>query len=603
MPYNAIALPPGVFSAFVLVAAFLSIPLCEASNVPLCEEPLVMETKIPLTVVQVTGTHNSYHIAPEDDVMKYCGSGSADNEAENLCNTVATFNYTLPPMLEQVEAKIRNFEIDFWWHPETDSFKVIHVPRYDIHSICNDPQSCYMDIVRWSTQNEDHVPITINFEFKGRLTAQDMCKAITTETLPGCLYKLPGFKSWIEAGNGDYTPSEGDLESIGACNQFFKRIEEPCPKYYSCVYDGLKDAGEDGSVLPAFENYQKVLMRCNDNLPVLRGNWTDTITDKERRYVAEKFRTQLLTDIGEDKLIMPKHILDCPSLGDEDATELNLGKAIQKCGWPSLAFGRGKFIIGMDSNPYEDHDMTYPHHRPLDEWVAFPMFEVPSFDDKYAAWVKYNDPIVQLQNITDAVPKGFLVRTRPDMGDHVPGPEDDPGYQKRRDTGMDSSAQLLSTDYPTKKDANGNDLPQFRSGLIEPFRIAPRCSPHAIESGLCPSVLSIEDEHDLGCTQNGEYDGKRKHYLSSITDSWAFVVSLLLILFLLTVLVVYAAGGSKALLAGLRSLLGSSGKDDYEYKADLQSNLYSENGHDLDSRDEDEEQEQVEEDDIDSQPY
>ena len=59
--------------------------------------------------IQVFGTHNSYHIAPDS-------------------TTVAEWNYTHDPLDVQLDKGIRQFEIDVVWDPEREVIAVQHVP-------------------------------------------------------------------------------------------------------------------------------------------------------------------------------------------------------------------------------------------------------------------------------------------------------------------------------------------------------------------------------------------------------------------------------------------------------------------------------------------
>ncbi|NLN93669.1 MAG: hypothetical protein GX130_10235 [Candidatus Hydrogenedens sp.] len=105
--------------------------------------------------IQVIGTHNSYHIAPDEALMEACLS--VDRRARQ-------WQYTHDPLDIQFDKGVRSLELDI--HPFLSGFKVFHVPVVDEGSHCPELKDCLATMLLWSLDHPEHVPITILFEFK-----------------------------------------------------------------------------------------------------------------------------------------------------------------------------------------------------------------------------------------------------------------------------------------------------------------------------------------------------------------------------------------------------------------------------------------------------
>jgi hypothetical protein len=136
-----------------------------------------------LNQMQVIGTHNSYHIAP--DILTY---SLFDARAEAL-------DYTHQPMTAQLDAGIRGFELDVFvddaggryahpisivgrWHDarfDAPGFKVLHIPDMDQESICPTLAGCLQDMAAWSALHSEHVPVFVMLE----------CVAVDVPSFPG----------------------------------------------------------------------------------------------------------------------------------------------------------------------------------------------------------------------------------------------------------------------------------------------------------------------------------------------------------------------------------------------------------------------------------
>lgn len=98
-----------------------------------------------LDQLQIKGTHNSYHLAPESPLLPELG-------------------YSHPPLAEQLEQGIRQFELDI--HPQADGYGVYHIPGIDERTTCATLAACLGEIEAWSAANPWHHVLFIFIEPK-----------------------------------------------------------------------------------------------------------------------------------------------------------------------------------------------------------------------------------------------------------------------------------------------------------------------------------------------------------------------------------------------------------------------------------------------------
>lgn len=108
--------------------------------------------------IQVIGTHNSYHVRPDNLAMLMQFQAEA-----------AAWDYTHPPLDVQLDRGVRNFELDLF-HAVV-GFEVYHVPHFDEETTCRRLEDCLATIRAWSDAHPQHVPISIHLEFKVREAA------------------------------------------------------------------------------------------------------------------------------------------------------------------------------------------------------------------------------------------------------------------------------------------------------------------------------------------------------------------------------------------------------------------------------------------------
>ncbi|EMI51915.1 Ca2+-dependent phosphoinositide-specific phospholipase C [Rhodopirellula sallentina] len=149
---------------------------------------------LPLSKFQAIGTHNSYHVAP-DALVNSVVSTVKPSES-------GAWEYTHPPLPQQLQSGIRQFELDLYrdpkggkfahptllsltkWIPEAEGggakqkfdpdgrlnhpgTKVLHVPGVDFHSNVYTLTQALEQILDWSRKHPDHFPIFVLLELKG----------------------------------------------------------------------------------------------------------------------------------------------------------------------------------------------------------------------------------------------------------------------------------------------------------------------------------------------------------------------------------------------------------------------------------------------------
>jgi hypothetical protein len=144
---------------------------------------------------------------------------------------------------------------------------------------------------------------------------------------------------------------------------------------------------------------------------------------------------------------------------DVRGTHKTLEEAVLQDGWPKLDWARSKVVFVLDQ---ERVTPFYTDGHPLLEGRMMFTNGKPGTPD--AAFVKLNDPTSP--EISKLVSKGYLVRTMTDGGARAVRT----GDGTRRDQGMASGSQILSTDYPFDWRAEGSGYNVAIPGKV-------RCNP------------------------------------------------------------------------------------------------------------------------------
>ncbi len=112
-----------------------------------------LDDKLRLNHLQMKGTHNSYHIQPENP--------QADE-----------WRYTHLPLADQLEKQgVRQFELDVHYHSDEGRFHVYHLPTLDDRSTCALFTDCLTQLLTWSNAHPGHHPLFVYIEPKDDIDA------------------------------------------------------------------------------------------------------------------------------------------------------------------------------------------------------------------------------------------------------------------------------------------------------------------------------------------------------------------------------------------------------------------------------------------------
>ena len=118
----------------------------------------------PLNELQFVGSHNSYKLAIEPEIMAQLVDASP--------RIAGSMEYWHEPLARQLELGLRVLELDLFYDPtrqlfDRDSaFPVLHVQTIDSASSCATLEICFEQILAWTAANPQHEPIMISFNAK-----------------------------------------------------------------------------------------------------------------------------------------------------------------------------------------------------------------------------------------------------------------------------------------------------------------------------------------------------------------------------------------------------------------------------------------------------
>ena len=139
---------------------------------------------VPISQLQVIGSHNSYHLAAQDEIGDTLDALAPEFWAE--------LDYSHEPIPDQLEVYgIRQLEIDVFADPEGGRFadrealpivglpaesgideleepgyKVLHIQDFDFATTCLTFVACLTEVADWSEANPTHVPVMVMVETK-----------------------------------------------------------------------------------------------------------------------------------------------------------------------------------------------------------------------------------------------------------------------------------------------------------------------------------------------------------------------------------------------------------------------------------------------------
>lgn len=179
-------IPSPYFVLFVLLSIHLGATDIESSTA--AEELAKESDSVSVSRLQLIGTHNSYHIVPDDVALRLMGAFSRAAVQAN--------NYSHRPLREQLDTlKIRQFELDLYVDRKGGKFaspatleiaeqegsevpfydkevmkkpgiKILHSVEFDFRSHHQTLRNALRELNDWSSSNREHVPIFILLELK-----------------------------------------------------------------------------------------------------------------------------------------------------------------------------------------------------------------------------------------------------------------------------------------------------------------------------------------------------------------------------------------------------------------------------------------------------
>jgi hypothetical protein len=154
--------------------------------------------ELRLNELQYIGTHNSYHIEPDQSIdLALLTNRYGEGTKWPAPKLVTALSYSHYPLDAQLKLGIRTFELDVYsddkggryakpgvfqsiaklglpldtpyditHEMDKPGFKVFHMADIDVRSTCKRFVTCLTQIKNWSDNNQQHVPIIIQIESK-----------------------------------------------------------------------------------------------------------------------------------------------------------------------------------------------------------------------------------------------------------------------------------------------------------------------------------------------------------------------------------------------------------------------------------------------------
>lgn len=181
--------------------------------------------------------------------------------------------------------------------------------------------------------------------------------------------------------------------------------------------------------------------------------------------------TEILSVFSRDRIITPDEVKgDRPTLREAVAI-----------GWPTLATTRGRVYFFFDNG----EALVKPYTRDGQGLDGRLLFVNSTPADPYAAVAILNNPLVQAEEIAQALAAGMIVRTRADSDSEEPMRSD----TLRMQAALASGAQIVSTDYPVMDELEYVvELPGGQPARCSPVAAPAVCEPAALES---PDLLTL----------------------------------------------------------------------------------------------------------------
>ncbi len=190
---------------------------------------------IGLNEIQMLGSHNSYHLAPDSGALAALILAAAANpDIAAALGNPAELNYEHADLVTQLNRGIRTFELDVYADPVGGLFsspllaqllglpqpgaslaapglKVLHIVDIDYRSSCPTLQACLALMRTWSDAHPGHMPIVVNLELKDDLLPAPFD---TTPVVPFDAAQLDVVDAELTAAVGDRLITPDDVRGV-----------------------------------------------------------------------------------------------------------------------------------------------------------------------------------------------------------------------------------------------------------------------------------------------------------------------------------------------------------------------------------------------------
>lgn len=152
------------------------------------------------------------------------------------------------------------------------------------------------------------------------------------------------------------------------------------------------------------------------------------------------FTPEIVNDIDKEiKSVFGDSLKDIITPDKVRGNYATLNEAVLAHNFPTIGAARGKFIFVMMEVGADNYLLNHPSLQ------GRAMFTFSSPDKPECAFIKFDDALENEAKITEAVKKGYIIRTRADS----PNKQNRSGNYSQQQAAFRSGAQIISSDYYT----------------------------------------------------------------------------------------------------------------------------------------------------------
>ncbi len=375
-----------------IVCVIIVLQSCSSTKIKIENDMVEIPSDLKINQIQILGTHNSY-------------AKKRDTVIVNFLDPIFTkmMNGYSKNMSDEQKAKWQEY------HPNTSSFKEMlayDFPPFD-EQLDAGLRSLAIDIVYDPEGGRFSKPVIFDVLNKKGITNYLPFDDTDMDN--------PGFKV-MHIPDLDFRSNYNTFESALIA---LKNWSDKNPTHTPIFI--MIEAKDD--VLPVFPNSTKVL------------------PFDEKAY--QNLDAELISILGRDKIITPDDVR-----GNYNTLE----EAVLAKNWPTLKSSLGKFMFLLlpGGAGLKDEGNYLKGHPSL---KGRTMFVKADIGKPHAAFLLLDNSIMREKDITAAVKKGYMVRTRSDIETY----EAKINNKTRANAAFNSGAQIISTDFYQAGNAYGTD--------------------------------------------------------------------------------------------------------------------------------------------------